>query len=622
MSENNVGLSASLLPLHGTAHGDRLTNGAALAPGQSLVSASGKYELAFQRDGNLVVYNRDPAARDKALWEIGTDSGRGHTCVGAEAVMQADGNFVVYNAQKKACWASNTNGHAGAFVVMQDDGNAVIYDHGVTPNPSGKGAHWDTRTTGGHKPPSSNILKTAASIVKPFASAVTDTENLVGKIPVVGPVLKAQAAPFTALANIAQGERIDHALVGSLKDQLAAAKDIAPYAATIVSFVPGIGTGVAAAIAAGAALAEGKPIDQALEEAIKAAIPGGAIAAAGFELAKKAASGENVGKAALESARVALPPEAQKAFDIGLAVVSGKQLQSALVSAVASLAPGELKQILDVGAHAIQNTPGLATLANSLSSDVAKQGLQLAAGALGHAGVNEAQIRAMRSKITGDMLSGFDSALKSQAPHFPWIANIVTAPATAAKTAPAVITQAAKAVAAQPPPVPSPHEPTKSVPKPNEPAKKPNEPAKKPNEPTRSVATATPAPAAGLHNYPPYPVAGAVSGPPATYSPYPGTLSDSPHSHPHSRPHASRVHTPAHPWPMYGTPHNPEASTSISETCHVWGGPIEMPMSMERAARAALAASSGRPTTVRGPDGGLYLFTYEGGSLIARPCAS
>jgi len=43
---------------------------------------------------------------------------------------------------------------------------------------------------------------------------------------------------------------------------------------------------------------------------------------------------------------------------------------------------------------------------------------------------------------------------------------------------------------------------------------------------------------------------------------------------------------------------------------------------MEKAARSALGASQGRPTTVRGPDNVLYLFAYENGALTARPCAA
>lgn len=469
---------ANWLPLHGSARGDRLASGASLSPGQSLVSApSGKYELAFQKDGNLVVYNRDPAARDKALWDSGTDNGRGHSCTGVVTTMQADGNLVVYSSAKKACWASGTNGHAvGGFVVMQDDGNVVIYDRGSKPNPSGAGARWSTRTTGGHKPPSSNILKsigkTITSVAKPLTSAVAPVSKAfnaavkaVEKIPVLGPVIGVTLAvtPIGLAQQIASGARLDHAVLNSLKNEVKAAKDIAPYATMIVSLVPGVGTGIAAAIAAGAALAEGKSITAALEQAVRAAIPGGQLAQAGFDLATKVAKGENVGKAALETARAQLPLAAQKAFDLGLAVASGKKLQSALANAVTSLAPAELQSMLAVGQKALQAVPGLAQAATHIADGAAKQGFQLAAGVLAHAGVTETAVTAMRGKLTGAARDGFDAALKTQEAHVPWLKNVTSSSAmqavakTVASSMPAAVHAAQTAARAVP------HEPTRAA---------------------------------------------------------------------------------------------------------------------------------------------------------------
>jgi hypothetical protein len=509
-------------------------------------------------------------------------------------------------------------------------------------------------------------------------SAAKDTIGAISKIPVLGPVLKAATAPLSMVVSLSHGERIDHALLDAAKSQLGGIKAIAPYAAAVVSFIPGIGTGVAAALAAGAALAEGKPIDQALEDAVKAAIPGGALAVSGFELAKKVASGQNVGKAVLEAARDQLPKEAQQAFDVGLAVVSGKQLQSAITSAIVNLAPGEVKQILDVGAKAVQSVPGLATLAKSLPTDTARQGLQLASGALAHAGVNEAQLRAMRSKLTGDVLKGFDTALHSQATHFPWINNVVAQTPTPivqeaptqdqldlleiSKLTPEQQKQLVEYKKAQddlqalsrltsaqqkqlvdyanaknaPAPTPKPHEPPAkpaaakpvAAPKPHElPAKKsPAAPA---------TAAAAVAPATGGLVYGPYPSgapSGAVHGVLAGYGAYPSVLSaPPPHPHPPHGPHGghgggARPIQDGRTWgwrgPWWGVPFIPDASTSTLEVCRVWGSPVALPPAMERAARAALGASRGNPTAVRGPDGALYLFAFENGQLSARPCAA
>jgi hypothetical protein len=488
-------------------------------------------------------------------------------------------------------------------------------------------------------------------------TGIVDTVGAIQKIPVLGPIITAAAAPLSMTVSLSHGERIDHALLDAAKTQLGAIKAVAPYAATIISLFPGIGTGIAAALSFAAALAEGKPIDQALEDAVKSALPGGALAVSGFELAKKVASGENVAQSVLESARAALPSDVQKGFDLGLAVVQGKKLQNALTSAIVSLAPGETKQLIDVGAKAVQSVPGLAQLAQSLPTDVARQGLQLASGALAHAGVNEAQLRAMRSKLTGDVLKGFDTALQAQAAHFPWVSNVISqAPVAAPASGPTQAQLDLQKLAQL-----SPAEQKKLVdlqalskltpaqqkqlvdyanaknapPKPHEPpARKPAAPAPpKPHEPpakaiTRAAPAGSPAAPSLYGPYPSGAPSGSLHGVPTWYGAYPGVLSASPHlphrggdGHPHSR-HIQDGRTWGRGGPWWGVPFVPDASTSTTEACRVWGNPIALPPAMERAARAALGASRGQPTAVRGPDGVLYLFAFENGQLAARPCAA
>lgn len=126
--------------------------------------------------------------------------------------------------------------------------------------------------------------------------------------------------------------------------------------------------------------------------------------------------------------------------------------------------------------------------------------------------------------------------------------------------------------------------------------------------------------------------------PAATYTPYPppGALSgglnglDAPPHHPGGHPvHFGRPMRPfrrgggPHFWPgsWGGIPWATEVVTT-TETCQTWGDPIEMPHGMQIAAKAALGASGGKPTTTRGPDGVLYLFSMEGGTPTARPCAA
>ena len=69
-----------------SAAGNELAAGTQLKGGSRLESPNGRYRLAMQADGNLVLY------------------GEGHPL-----------------------WASGTAGHPGAFLVMQGDGNLVVY---------------------------------------------------------------------------------------------------------------------------------------------------------------------------------------------------------------------------------------------------------------------------------------------------------------------------------------------------------------------------------------------------------------------------------------------------------------------------------------------------------------
>jgi hypothetical protein len=444
--------------LHGRAVSDRLLIGKSLAQGQSLVSKNGAYELAMQADGNVVLYNR---GNGRAIWSTGTYQGG---CRGASLIMQTDGNLVVYDGGRRACWSSHTQGHAGASLTLQDDGNAVIYE--------GSRAIWTSQTEGGYPSGKMDIfafrdafvaLKAEAdkyAAAHPGASAQTDPKfaefaaratalqrhaphdalgdalksaatavaKVVDKIPIVGTAIHLAEAPFQFAAAVASGARLDHAAMGFMKSQLAGVHDLAPYAATIVSLVPGIGTGIAAAIATGAALAEGKSLSSALEQGLRGAIPGGPIAQAGFDLAMKVAKGENVGMAVLETARNQLPGPAQKAFDVGLAVATGQKLQTVLTKAVTSMAPAQLQSVLASGGAAIAATKGMVETVANLASQEAKDAFKLGAGLLTQVGINEGTLRAVRDKLPAAARQGFDAALKTQEPHLAWLKNVATAP--------------------------------------------------------------------------------------------------------------------------------------------------------------------------------------------------
>ena len=103
-----------------------------LTAGESRTSDNGRYRLAMQADGNLVLYRTDDNA---PLWASQT-AGRG----GTRAVLQGDGNLVIYG-DGDAVWASQTAGHPGATLTVQDDGNVVISAGGT--------ALWATETATG-----------------------------------------------------------------------------------------------------------------------------------------------------------------------------------------------------------------------------------------------------------------------------------------------------------------------------------------------------------------------------------------------------------------------------------------------------------------------------------------
>lgn len=103
----------------GASEPDELGPGESLRPGDSRTSANGEYTLAYQGDGNLVLYRNSDG---RPLWFTSTPGPAG------EAAMQGDGNFVVYSAAGQPQWSSGTVGHSGARLAVQSDGNLVVYD--------------------------------------------------------------------------------------------------------------------------------------------------------------------------------------------------------------------------------------------------------------------------------------------------------------------------------------------------------------------------------------------------------------------------------------------------------------------------------------------------------------
>jgi hypothetical protein len=100
------------------------------APGMGWKTCSG-YELHFQADGNLALYN----SKHVAVWNSAT-AGKGATSLS----LQPDGNLVIY-ANGRPLWNSGTQGNPGATLRVQEDGNVVIYSVYGAPL-------WQTATVG------------------------------------------------------------------------------------------------------------------------------------------------------------------------------------------------------------------------------------------------------------------------------------------------------------------------------------------------------------------------------------------------------------------------------------------------------------------------------------------
>ncbi len=262
-----------------------------------------------------------------------------------------------------------------------------------------------------------------------FEDAVSSVVDVVEDVS--GIVIDAATAPAKLALAIASGQRIDKALLDAAKNQLKIIKEAAPYAQAVIAVVPGVGTGVSAAISAGAAIAEGKPIDEIVKDAVRGAIPGGAIAAAGFDAALKVAAGGNVLESTLSVAREALPSDAaKKAFDIGLAVATGENVQKTFTNAlVSSIGGGVAQDVMKAGLYSmLANQPLAAGLKNIPLGTVMEQGYKLAAGLLAAKGINEKSMTEARKNLNGEALQGFDAALKTQEARTPWVKTVLSTP--------------------------------------------------------------------------------------------------------------------------------------------------------------------------------------------------
>lgn len=177
--------------------------------------------------------------------------------------------------------------------------------------------------------------------VKRATGPLGDITDFAWRMSPAGQALTWGRRGLDAASAVARGERIDRVLRKAAQAGIDDVKERLKFAEMVAPFVPGLGTGVAAALGAANALASGKPITEAVIAAARSAIPGGKIAQAGFDVAMNLARGKSLSESALAAARAQLPGgrAAQAAFDAGLAIAQGKKLQEAAFTAAGRVLP-------------------------------------------------------------------------------------------------------------------------------------------------------------------------------------------------------------------------------------------------------------------------------------------
>jgi peptidoglycan hydrolase-like protein with peptidoglycan-binding domain len=178
------------------------------------------------------------------------------------------------------------------------------------------------------------------------------------------PVAALVTSPARLASDIASGKNVFASLKDTVKRDLNSAKEIAPYAQAVLSVVPGVGSGVNAAIAAGSALAQGQPITSAIVSGLKNSLPGGPLAAQAFDTTYAIARGQNVGDAALQALVNNAPGGdiGRQAAQTAIAVAKGQNLQQAALGLVKGVAAEQLGK----------NLPDTAPILKSAVSDLAQ----------------------------------------------------------------------------------------------------------------------------------------------------------------------------------------------------------------------------------------------------------
>lgn len=284
--------------------------------------------------------------------------------------------------------------------------------------------------------------------VRVVARQTNQASKSLGKVPVVGKGLKG-AFDLTlnnklqVARNVSNGVRIDKVAMRGLKQHVRSVKEVGPYARMVISTVPGVGSGVNAAIGAGLALAEGQPITKAMQEAIKGALPGGIAAKIAFDVGVSAISGKAISPSALKALPISdreknllavglkdvskisqgkkgnlaavnraldfLPADARKGLEIGVAVSEAKRLQAAAPSAVKK---STLRSLQKTGTKRLKTSKMLGSARSLLKNAHARRSYAVGLGLMTKQ-VKPIHVTAIRKRLGTKGQKGFDLAVST-----------------------------------------------------------------------------------------------------------------------------------------------------------------------------------------------------------------
>ena len=385
---------------------------------QGLRSSNYGAALVLQPSGDLVLSHGTTT-----LWRSGTANS------GANFVWQNwDGELRIERHAKgqiTQVWSSkrSSDGFTNSYLYLGDDGNLVVrgdyagdsqkmwetgtQNFAVNSIPGG-GRHWSYqsgfdlgRSIVGAAQFAGHAIDGAAGLVGAAEQAGTD---LLAQIPIVGAPLKTiydglwdwYTAPLELVLDIGvRGKSVDQAALVRFQQALKGLTAVGPYAEMIVSLVPGIGTGIAAALGAALALANGQPLNNALIAAVKAAIPGGPLVQACFQVSC------DVAKAAIDHKGLDLNTAIGIAEDVGLV---GLQLPDSIKAQIRQ-ATAMGSQLFNGGVaagDAAATSLGIDNLLNNLTAGQKKAiqtGLAVGGGAVKQAHIAD-QVFAQLGKLT------------------------------------------------------------------------------------------------------------------------------------------------------------------------------------------------------------------------------